>query len=87
MLTRARGGHTRSVSSASVTYSLDAAGNLVSDGLRRFTYGADNRLSAVHLSQDGEQAQVRYLTNTAGRRVFMSGPCPVLTQQKTCSSF
>lgn len=73
-ITRDKGGRTLARSSTTVPYSLDATGNLISDGLRRLTYGADNRLHSVHLSQDGEEAQVRYLTNTLGQRVFVSVP-------------
>ena len=43
-----------------VTFALDAAGNLASDGLRTFEYGADNRLTKVRLTQDGEAASASY---------------------------
>ena len=57
-----------------VAYTLDAAGNLTSDGLRVFDYDAANRLSKVTLSQNPEAAKVTYLHNALGQRVFKSEP-------------
>ena len=57
-----------------VTYSLDANGNLTSDGLRTFEYDATNRLSKVQVSQSADAAKITYLHNTLGQRVFKSEP-------------
>jgi RHS repeat-associated protein len=57
-----------------VTYSLDDAGNLTSDGLRNFDYDEANRLSKVRVLRDGEQASIRYLHNALGQRVFKGEP-------------
>ena len=57
-----------------VTYSLDANGNLTSDGLRTFEYDATNRLAKVQVSQSAEAAKITYLHNTLGQRVFKSEP-------------
>ena len=47
-----------SILNVPVTYTLDAAGNLTSDGLRDFEYDEANRLSKVKLFKDGEAAKV-----------------------------
>ena len=73
-LTRTRAGRSNLVSSTSVSYGLDAAGNLTSDGLRSFDYDASNRLSANHVFKNDEAAIVRQLHNAAGQRVFKSEP-------------
>jgi len=72
--TRSKGNRTTAHSSTAITYGLDAAGNLTHDGLRQLRYGADNHLSAVRIHKDGEEAQVTYLNNTLGQRVFKSEP-------------
>ena len=59
---------------SAVNYQLDANGNLVSDGLRSFDYNAENRLSKVEITKDGEAAKITYLHNAAGQRVFKSEP-------------
>ena len=59
---------------SSVNYTLDAAGNLTSDGLRSFTYDASNRLAKVQLTQSPEAAKISYLHNALGQRVFKSEP-------------
>jgi len=61
-------------SNTQITYSLDAAGNLTSDGLRLFDYDASNRLSQVMVSQSGEASKIVYLHNALGQRVFKSEP-------------
>jgi RHS repeat-associated protein len=66
-------------SNTQITYSLDAAGNLTSDGLRLFDYDASNRLSQVmvrqgQVSQSGEASKIVYLHNALGQRVFKSEP-------------
>lgn len=72
--TRSKGNRTTAHSSTAITYGLDAAGNLTHDGLRQLRYGADNHLSAVRIHKDGEEAQVTYLNNTLGQRIFKSEP-------------
>ncbi|MDO9166723.1 MAG: RHS repeat-associated core domain-containing protein [Rhodoferax sp.] len=72
-LTSTKGSKTKS-STSQINYSLDAAGNLTSDGLRVFDYDAANRLSQVQLNQHGEAARISYLHNALGQRVFKSEP-------------
>jgi RHS repeat-associated protein len=57
-----------------VSYAVDAAGNLTSDGLRTFEYDAANRLSKARIFRDGEEASIRYLHNAVGQRVFKGEP-------------
>ena len=57
-----------------VTYTVDANGNLTSDGLRTFEYDATNRLSKVQVSQSVDAAKFTYLHNVLGQRVFKSEP-------------
>jgi RHS repeat-associated protein len=57
-----------------VNYQLDANGNLTSDGLRQFNYGADNRLETIQITKDGEAAKITQLHNAQGQRVFKSEP-------------
>ena len=66
-MTRVRGNRTLSIATTSVTYTLDAAGNLTSDGLRSFEYDEANRLSAAKVFKDGEEARIRSLHNTLGQ--------------------
>ncbi|MBX3655160.1 MAG: hypothetical protein KF686_13320 [Ramlibacter sp.] len=73
-LTKVKGTKTVSTVSSNVAYSLDAAANLTSDGLRGFDYDNANRLSQVSIVKDGEAAQVRYLHNALGQRTFKSEP-------------
>ena len=72
--TNAQGNPVTSSVNSQVTYSLDANGNLTSDGLRIFEYDATNRLSKVQVSQSAEAAKITYLHNTLGQRVFKSEP-------------
>ncbi len=73
-------GCTRTLStiSASVHYPLDAAGNITSDGLRSYSYDANNRHSQTSLAGSGlsasEAPKVSYLHNAFGQRVFKSEP-------------
>lgn len=69
-ITRVQGSSTLSTTASSVTWSVDAAGNLTSDGLREFEYDAANRLSKARIVKDGEAATVSYLHNALGQRVF-----------------
>ena len=69
-----RGTRTISVANSNVNYTLDAAGNLTSDGLRTFEYDEANRMSKAKVFKDGEEATVRYLHNALGQRVFQGEP-------------
>jgi RHS repeat-associated protein len=66
-----------------INYTLDANGNLTSDGLRQFQYDGSDRLSKVILGSTfvgtdsiagNELAAHTYLYNAAGQRVFKSEP-------------
>jgi RHS repeat-associated protein len=50
------------------------ATNLTSDGLRTFSYDANNRLAQVQVGDADEASKVTYLHNAAGQRVFKSEP-------------
>jgi RHS repeat-associated protein len=63
-----------STANSQITYSLDAAGNLTSDGLRLFEYDGQNRLVKVLVSQSAEASKISYLHNALGQRVFKSEP-------------
>lgn len=69
-----RGQPVTSSTSTQVNYQLDAAGNLISDGLRTFSYDANNRLTQVQVGDADEASKVTYLHNAAGQRVFKSEP-------------
>jgi RHS repeat-associated protein len=69
-----RGQPVTSSTSTQVNYGLDAAGNLTSDGLRTFSYDANNRLTQVQVGDTDEASKVTYLHNAAGQRVFKSEP-------------
>ncbi len=75
-ITNVRGTQTLSTTAASVTYSIDANGNLTSDGLRTFEYDESNRLAKVKILKDGEAASIKYLYNAMGQQVFKSEPKP-----------
>ena len=75
-ITNVRGTQTLSTTAASVTYTVDAAGNLTSDGLRTFEYDESNRLAKVRITKDGEAASIKYLYNALGQQVFKSEPKP-----------
>lgn len=70
----AKGQPVTSSTSTQVNYGLDAAGNLTSDGLRSFSYDANNRLTQVQVGDADEASKVTYLHNAAGQRVFKSEP-------------
>jgi RHS repeat-associated protein len=72
----AANGTRRTVSNviSAINYTLDANGNLTSDGLRTFDYNAENRLGQVQITQSGEAAKITYLHNAQGQRVFKSEP-------------
>ena len=71
-MTSIRGTRTLASSSAQVNYSIDAAGNLTSDGLRSFNMDANGRLAQVRLGLGSEEAATLYLHNAMGQRVFKS---------------
>jgi RHS repeat-associated protein len=73
-MTTTRGTRTLATSTAQVVYGLDAAGNLTTDGLRQFTYDANNRHSQTTVGLNGEAAKITYLHNAQGQRVFKSEP-------------
>ena len=74
---------TNSTVASQINYTLDANGNLTSDGLRSFEYDGSDRLSKVILGSTfvgtdsiagNELAAHAYLHNAAGQRVFKSEP-------------
>jgi RHS repeat-associated protein len=82
-VTTLTGTRTNSTVNAQVNYTLDANGNLTSDGLRTFQYDGSDRLSKVILGSTfvgtdsvagNELAAHTYLHNAAGQRVFKSEP-------------
>jgi hypothetical protein len=87
-LTTLTGTRTNSTVTSQVNYTLDANGNLTSDGLRTFQYDGSDRLSKVILGSTfvgtdtiagNELAAHTYLHNAAGQRVFKSEPKTELT--------
>jgi RHS repeat-associated protein len=73
-VTKVQGSSTLSTTNSSVTYSLDANGNLTSDGLRSFDYDPANRLNKATITKDGEAMSISYLHNALGQRVFKGEP-------------
>ena len=73
-LTNVRGTRALSTTSAQVAYSMAAAGNLTSDGLRSFNHDASGRLAQVRIGLGSEEAATVYLHNALGQRVFKSEP-------------
>jgi RHS repeat-associated protein len=71
-ITSVRGTQTLSTVNSAVNYSLDAAGNLASDGLRAFAYDATNRHTSTRSPAGADTANVQYLFNALGQRVFKS---------------
>ncbi|MEI2678866.1 MAG: hypothetical protein V9G29_13965 [Burkholderiaceae bacterium] len=63
-LTQVRGTRTISTANSNVNYTLDAAGNLTSDGLRTFEYDEANRMSKAKVFKDGEEATHRATCTT-----------------------
>ena len=67
-------GFTQSINGASTTSVTDgyhANGDLVSDGLRSYTYDAEGRLAAA---TTGVSPTTRYAHNALGQRVFKTEP-------------
>ncbi|WP_431112461.1 RHS repeat-associated core domain-containing protein [Variovorax paradoxus] len=70
-------GFTQSIngaSSTSVTYGYNANGDLVSDGLRSYTYDAEGRLAASTTGATDVSPTTRYAHNALGQRVFKTEP-------------
>ncbi|MBT2337346.1 RHS repeat protein [Variovorax paradoxus] len=61
-------------SSTSVTYGYNANGDLVSDGLRSYTYDAEGRLAAATTGATDVSPTTRYAHNALGQRVFKTEP-------------
>ena len=66
-------GFTQSINGASTTsvaYGYNANGDLVSDGLRSYTYDAEGRLAAATTGATDVSPTTRYAHNALGQRVF-----------------
>ncbi|WP_431113398.1 RHS repeat-associated core domain-containing protein [Variovorax paradoxus] len=61
-------------SSTSVSYGYNANGDLVSDGLRSYTYDAEGRLAASTTGATDVSPTTRYAHNALGQRVFKTEP-------------
>lgn len=73
-LNTTQNGRTVASSTTQVSYTLDAAGNLIGDGLRRFQIDASGRVAGVATGSAGDETTVSYLHNALGQRVFKSEP-------------
>ena len=71
-LSRVRGTQTQAITTGQVNYTLDANGNLTSDGFRAFEYDQANRLSRVKLPNGGDFESTQFLHDAKGQRVFKS---------------
>ncbi|MGF6350948.1 RHS repeat-associated core domain-containing protein [Variovorax sp. W2I14] len=70
-------GFTQSINGASntsVTYGYNANGDLLSDGLRSYTYDAEGRLAAATTGATDVSPTTRYAHNALGQRVFKTEP-------------
>ncbi|SFQ34783.1 RHS repeat-associated core domain-containing protein [Variovorax sp. 770b2] len=70
-------GFTQSINGASntsVTYGYNANGDLLSDGLRSYTYDAEGRLAASTTGATDTSPTTRYAHNALGQRVFKTEP-------------
>jgi RHS repeat-associated protein len=61
-------------SSTSVTYGYNANGDLLTDGLRSYTYDAEGRLAAATTGATDVSPTTRYAHNVLGQRVFKTEP-------------
>ncbi|SET02165.1 RHS repeat-associated core domain-containing protein [Variovorax sp. OV084] len=61
-------------SSTSVTYGYNANGDLLTDGLRSYTYDAEGRLAAATTGATDVSPTTRYAHNALGQRVFKTEP-------------
>ncbi|QNK68444.1 RHS repeat protein [Variovorax sp. PAMC26660] len=70
-------GFTQSINGASntsVTYGYNANGDMVSDGLRSYTYDAEGRLGASTTGATDTSPTTRYAHNALGQRAFKTEP-------------
>jgi YD repeat-containing protein len=70
-------GFTQSINGASntsVNYGYNANGDLLSDGLRSYTYDAEGRLAASTTGATDTSPTTRYAHNALGQRVFKTEP-------------
>nr|WP_256228269.1 RHS repeat-associated core domain-containing protein [Variovorax sp. YR750] len=70
-------GFTQSINGASntsVTYGYNANGDLLTDGLRSYTYDAEGRLAAATTGATDVSPTTRYAHNALGQRVFKTEP-------------
>ncbi|WP_185738431.1 RHS repeat-associated core domain-containing protein [Variovorax beijingensis] len=65
---------TMSGTTTSVAYGYNANGDLVSDGLRSYTYDAEGRLAAATTGATDVSPTTRYAHNALGQRVFKTEP-------------
>ena len=72
--TGTKGTRTLAITTSQVSYALDAAGNMTTDGLRSFSYDSANRHSQTTITNDGDASKITYLHNARGQRVFKSEP-------------
>lgn len=61
-------------SNTSVTYGYNANGDMVTDGLRSYTYDAEGRLAASTTGATDTSPTTRYAHNALGQRVFKTEP-------------
>ena len=67
-------------SNTSVTYGYNANGDLLTDGLRSYTYDAESRLAAATTGATDVSPTTRYAHNALGQRVFKTEPLYPPTQ-------
>lgn len=67
-------GQTAGGTTTNVTYGYNANGDLISDGLRTYTYNAEGRLSDVTTGATDASPTTRYAHNALGQRVFKTEP-------------
>ncbi|WP_418120517.1 RHS repeat-associated core domain-containing protein [Variovorax sp. 350MFTsu5.1] len=67
-------------SSTSVTYGYNANGDMLTDGLRSYTYDAEGRLAAATTGATDVSPTTRYAHNALGQRVFKTEPLYPPTQ-------
>jgi RHS repeat-associated protein len=60
--------------STSVSYTYNAAGDVISNGLLRYGYDAEGRMASISTAGQADGATTRYLHNALGQRVFKSEP-------------
>jgi RHS repeat-associated protein len=61
-------------SNTTVSYGYDANGDMVTDGLRSYTYDAEGRLAAATTGATDVSPTTRYAHNALGQRVFKTEP-------------